>query len=239
MNTLGIDLSSMPNGISACVITWEQGKAVVDAPVSRCDDSTLDALISEADLIGIDAPFGWPMDFVKAVAEWPFEEWNEEIRDRLRLRETDRFVHRQIHHQPLSVSSDRIALSAMRAMALLKRHGGTDRSGDGRFFEIYPAGSLAAWTLPFNGYKKTKEGLPVRKEILSSLCEQMPWLEASGVYAQNANDLDALIASLSVRAAAQGFTHLPGDKERTAARQRAGFTFRLSGRRCKAFALNF
>jgi hypothetical protein len=211
MKTLGIDLSSMPAGTSASLITWAPGRAVAAAPVRGCQDSTLDELISQADIIGIDAPFGWPMDFVNAVSGGGSEEWNVAIRDRLRLRETDRWVHHGIHHQPLSVSSDRIALPAMRAMALLKRHGVADRSGDGRFFEVYPAGSLAVWGLPARGYKKKNDAkdFALRIKMLQTLCDKMPWLDASDEYAKNADDLDSLVASLTARAAAQGLTHRP------------------------------
>jgi hypothetical protein len=191
------------------MISWSRGQAVAAEPVRRCTDSALDALIPAADVIGIDAPFGWPLDFVNAVDAWPFEEWNGEIRDRLRLRSTDRFVHGIAGLTPLSVSSDRIALPAMRAMALLKRHGVTDRSGDGRFYEVYPAGSLAAWNLPSRGYKKQSEGLTARERIRAGLLEQLPWLEVPDAYADNADDLDALVASLTARAAFQGLTHLP------------------------------
>ncbi|MCB1224299.1 MAG: DUF429 domain-containing protein [Verrucomicrobiales bacterium] len=96
MTTLGIDLSSMPPGTAACRIDWEDdltGK--VCEPENKCDDSKLNRLISECGEgagIGIDAPFGWPDAFVKAVAGWPHEQWGEEVRDELRFRQTDRFV---------------------------------------------------------------------------------------------------------------------------------------------------
>jgi hypothetical protein len=42
-------------------------------------------------------------------------------------------------------------------MSLLKKHGVTDRSGDGRFFEVYPAASLRAWAMTSRGYKEAKK----------------------------------------------------------------------------------
>ena len=125
----------------------------------------------QADIVGIDAPFGWPAPFVAAVGEWTLTEWNEVIRDGLSLRETDRHVRRQSGVRPLSVSADRIALPAMRAMALLKRHGVIDRSGDGRFFEVYPAGSLAIWKLtPKESYKKnTVESFKRRRPAMPKI----------------------------------------------------------------------
>jgi predicted nuclease with RNAse H fold len=211
MKTLGIDLSSMPPGTAACLITWEKGRAVAGPAKLGCDDGQLDALIKEADVIGIDAPLGWPAPFVAAVGEWTLTEWNEVIRDGLSLRETDRQVRRQSCVRPLSVSADRIALPAMRAMALLKRHGVIDRSGDGRFFEVYPAGSLAIWKLtPKESYKKnTVESRAARRDILRALRRQLPWLEVPDSYADDADGLDSLIASLTTRTAAQGLTQRP------------------------------
>ena len=144
MLTLGIDLASMPKDTAACLVRWERGRASAETPRLGCTDADLDALIRETDVVGIDAPFGWPDAFRAAVADWTATTWTEDaaLRTRLRLRLTDRRVHEQLGLMPLSVSTDRIALPAMRAMALLHRHGVTDRSGDGRFFEVYPAGSL-------------------------------------------------------------------------------------------------
>ncbi|MEO6875097.1 MAG: DUF429 domain-containing protein, partial [Opitutaceae bacterium] len=175
----------------------------------------LDAMIGDADAVGIDAPLGWPSSFAAAVANWTGAEWNETIRDELRFRETDRHVRKQHGLSPLSVSTDRIALPAMRAMALLRRHGVTDRSGDGKYFEVYPAGSLAMWGLTSaESYKKrTPESRGARWTILERLRSLLPWLEAPDNYAENADGLDSLIASLTTRAAATGLTEKPGKNQ--------------------------
>jgi predicted nuclease with RNAse H fold len=208
MMTLGIDLSSMPDHTAACVVRWESRRAIAEPPKEHCDDDCLDELIARADAVGIDAPFGWPIKFVAAVGEWLLSKWDVGIRDRLRFRETDRCAQTRFSLSPLSVSSDRIALPAMRVMALLKRHGVTDRSGDGKFFEVYPAGSLKIWGLPDKGYKKnSSEGQRKRGEMLRKLRAKMPWLEVAPEYAKSADALDALVAALTVRAAIQGLTH--------------------------------
>lgn len=219
MTTLGIDLSSMPEGTAACCIEWKSGRAVASSPHMACTDEQLDQLIRHANVIGIDAPFGWPTEFVAAVRQWTSPAWNEEIRDRLRFRETDRWVKDRFKLAPLSVSSDRIALPAMRAMALLQRHGVTDRSGDGRFFEVYPAGSLSQWGLQSEGYKKQKEGHRARRDILAALRAKLPWLEVPELTAATADGLDSLIAALTVRCAAQAATFLPEPAQRELARR--------------------
>jgi predicted nuclease with RNAse H fold len=219
MITLGIDLSSMPEGTAACRIVWSNGGAVADPPRFGCDDAALDQLIGTADITGIDAPLGWPADFARAVTAWTSTEWSAQVRDRLRFRETDREIQEKFKLMPLSVSSDRIALPAMRAMALLKRHRVTDRSGDGRFYEVYPSGSLHRWNLPHRGYKQVSPDCRVvRQSILDGLRQAMPWLVIGDEYLASADSLDSLIASLTARAAGQGLTFSPGSHQQATAR---------------------
>jgi predicted nuclease with RNAse H fold len=220
MITLGIDLSSMPEGTAACSITWTNNQAIASPPAVGCTDDKLDAFISEADVIGIDAPFGWPEDFVAAVADWTADAWSKEQRNRFQFRETDRFVREQVGRWPLSVSTDRIALPAMRAMALLRRQGVGDRGGDGKFFEVYPAGSLFCWNLRCRGYKRVDaECAGFRQEILSELRTKLPWLDVPEAYAESSDTLDALVAALSARAAAQGLTAKPNPDQMATARR--------------------
>lgn len=186
----------MPAQTAACLIDWVNGSAIAESPRLGVNDAALDGLITQAQAIGIDAPLSWPLAFSEAVNEWTHMEWNEELRDRLRFRLTDRVVHDQVGQSLLSVSSDRIALPAMRAMALLRRFHVTDRSGDGRFFEVYPGGTLSKWAISRKGYKqKNEEGQTLRTAILSKLRAAMPWLVVSDEYAETDHALDALVAS--------------------------------------------
>jgi predicted nuclease with RNAse H fold len=224
MFTLGIDLSSAKEGTAACVIEWKKTRAVVREAVRRCHDDDLQKLIDDGlkkkdCVVGIDAPFGWPRAFVENITDWKEREWSKEVRKRLQFRETDRFVTEKLKIWPLSVSTDRIALPAMRANALLLRYGVEDRSGGPKFFEVYPAASLTSWGLPHNGYKSIDpECKRLRRRILSKLRKQLPWLEVDDDYASDSDALDALIASLTVRAAAQGLTIKPGQGQISAAR---------------------
>lgn len=219
MITLGIDLSSMPEGTAVSTIVWTANRARVAPPTINCNDALLDHMIRRADAVGIDAPFGWPRAFVDAVASWTAVDWSADGRNRLQFRETDFEVRKTTGRWPLSVSTDRIALPAMRAMALLQRHGVTDRGGDGKFFEVYPAGSLNCWELPSRGYKKiTADSASLRVEILKALRERLPWLTVFDIYAESSDSLDALIASLTARTATQGLTAKPDPDQLEAAR---------------------
>lgn len=219
MRVLGIDLSAQPAGTAAACIDWAETSANAKLHTA-CTDAVLHELIASARVIGIDAPFGWPVDFAAAVSAWPHSEWNDALRDRLTLRETDRHVMKLHGGRPLSVSADRIAIPAMRAMSLLSKHGVSDRSGDGRFYEVYPKASLLAWGISARHYKSTKDpaAAPARRGILKQLRDRLPWLNADDEFSESADSLDALIAALTARAAAQGNTYQPSPAQSTAAK---------------------
>ena len=210
MITVGIDLSSSREGTAASVIEWKESKVVVHVPELRCDDDQLDHLIDRADVVGIDAPFGWPKAFVEAVAGWSEISWSSENRKRLRFRATDLFVRDTLGIWPLSVSTDRIALPAMRANALLTRYRVEDRSGDAKFYEVYPAATLKSWGLPCRGYKLLDSNCRnTRLGILRELRTMLGFLEIPGEYASTSDALDALIACLTARLAFQNGTVEP------------------------------
>ena len=207
MRVLGIDLSSREKGTSACVIDYVGKTGRCSQPKEQCSDAEIDTLIADSDAVGIDAPLGWPDKFRKAVSDWKSESWSPEIRDELRFRLTDRIVRDRIGRWPLSVSSDLIALPAMRAMALLKRHNGQDKSGgDGRFYEVYPAGSLRIWGIYKSGYKKSME---VRSRLLSNLRARFPIIQFPDAYADTDDNLDSLVAAITVEQAVRGRTLTP------------------------------
>jgi predicted nuclease with RNAse H fold len=219
--TLGIDLSSMPKNTVACEIEWKRDSVWVKSPITRCCDETLYSHIACADVVGIDAPFGWPVPFTKAVHNWTSKAWTPDLRRRLQFRETDRHVNQQVKKWwPLSVSSDRIALPAMRAMALLKHHGVTDKSGDSKFFEVYPAATLHCWGFYSRGYKTLKDEScrTLRAKIVRQLKRKLPSLEIPKEYVESADALDALIASLTARAAWLGKTRRPSSDQVEAAK---------------------
>ena len=209
MVTLGVDLASQSKRTATCLVRWDRCSARVEALSMGATDADLHELFGRADKIGIDAPFGWPVPFARAVAQysastvWP----SAEVRE-LRFRRTDRVVQEKLGRWPLSVSSDLIGVTAMRAVRLLAEaaaRGATiDRSGGGRFVEVYPAAALSVWEFPSRGYKGTK-GSAVRARLVSDLAERAAdWLALSrNEWARcKASDdmLDALVAALVARA---------------------------------------
>lgn len=228
MITLGIDLSSKATNTFACRIEWQKdGSGSIAKPEPHCDDEKLHSFISKADSIGIDAPFGWPVPFSQAVADWTIQGWigEESFQKSMRFRTTDIAVHGAVNFWPLSVSTDRIALPAMRAMALLQKVGVGDKSGKhGRFFEVYPAATLKKWGLPFNGYKSDGQrgagaALARRGEIIAALSQIFTNTRIPDSYAESDHALDALVSSLTARAAALGRTVQPDLAEEECARR--------------------
>lgn len=173
-------------------------------------------LVERTDKVGIDAPFGWPEEFVSFVAghhrmePWPGADAADpdSFRSLLSFRETDRRV-RSVR-RPLSVSTDKIGVTAMRCAALLHAIGEVDRAGLGKVVEVYPAAALARWGQQSGGYKKhAADALPPMlrgvRDILPGLelGEFRPELERSD------HAFDALICSLVARAAAMDLTDGP------------------------------
>ena len=231
MIALGIDLSSQPADTTACLVKAGAGKIVIQEIKERCTDAMLHALHLNADVVAIDAPFGWPLPFVRAVNQWMAVEWTTAFRDELRFRATDWFVRNHFKDRKdkpavLSVSTDTISLPAMRAMALLQHWGVTDRSGDGRFFEVYPAATLAQWGLPSKGYKGTKKLAPdLRKQIVQGLCTHLPDLEACEKAIACDHALDALVCALTGILAHRGQTHRPNPNDLETAKKEGWIHF--------------
>ena len=223
MRTLGVDLASDPERTGICTLEWGSGRArVSELRVGADDDAVLEAH-GRAAATGIDCPFAWPAGFLaflcatSRLAPGPAPEWSDAYRDSLRYRATDVRVHERTKRWPLSVSSAPLAVVAMRCQGLLVRMGVSDRSGDGRVFEVYPAAALRCWGLPSARYKG-RPGLGVRERLVGELAARAPWLRLGAGHLEllRASDdaVDALVASLNARAARLGLTLRPGDEER-------------------------
>ncbi len=229
MKTLGIDLASDPKKTGYCMLEWAGGTAEVRELGVGADDHRLFELHERSDVTGIDCPFGWPTALVAFLCSTsrPTGEslpaWSEQYRDDLRFRITDVRVHKVTGRWPLSVSSGLIAVPAFRCQGLLTMMGVTDRSGDGRVYEVYPAAALERWGFPSTGYKKGR-GRTLRAELVDRLLTRAAWLRLSeqqrGMMLGSDDALDALVASLNARAAKLGLTVKPEpDLRREAARE--------------------
>jgi predicted nuclease with RNAse H fold len=227
VRTLGIDLAAQPANTSVCAIDWAPGAPIVSDLRSGLNDEALLDAVSEADKVGIDAPFGWPDEFVHAVvahrdgAGWPGSGDDQDIyRFHLSFRATDRHLIEGGARRPLSVSTDLIGVVAMRCAYLLDRLAArgepVDRAGSGKVIEAYPAPALTSWNLSATGYK-SRVGMARIPKILALVEEGLGGLGMTPQQRELAgadhNCFDALIASLVARAAALGLTQGPESEE--------------------------
>jgi hypothetical protein len=118
---IGVDMSADPAKSAACVLTVD-AEGVVDVElVPEPSDELIASWLTDAcpAVVGIDAPFGWPMPFVRAVSSWSADPaasdwprwtagttpaadgWRAE-KDLLSFRITDRFVRKLLkeRHSP-------------------------------------------------------------------------------------------------------------------------------------------
>jgi predicted nuclease with RNAse H fold len=219
MLVAGIDLAAEPKGTALALIEFKNDKAELVYLEQGLDDQTLIDKTINADKVGIDCAFGWPIEFAKFIAQNQDPKNKEPIdggmdfRRTLSFRETDRVIKELTGRWPLSVSTDRLGLTAMRCAGLLSRYqqSGTevDRSGAGKLAEVYPGATLRAWSFDTTNYRVNKE---VRAKLIKELNQQAPWLELGTYQAlmiESGDAFDAVIAALAARAIQQGRYNKP------------------------------
>jgi hypothetical protein len=216
--TAGIDLAAGSAGTALAVIEWADDRArLIDLRLG-IDDAAIVAVASAGDIakLGIDCAFGWPDEFVAFVSGHadlstrdPSVDGGMVWRRTLAYRETDRFAHEVTGRWPLSVSTDRLGLTAMRCAGLLRRLAeagvDTDRAGAGDIAEVYPGASLRLWGFDTTGYRREPER---RRELLTVLRSRAPWFDIAETHVElmiaSGDAFDAVVAALVTRAAALG-----------------------------------
>lgn len=142
-----------------------------------------------------------------------------EWRRRLSRRATDLHVVEAVPgSRPLPDSADRIAAVAMRAAGLLAALADAgrpvDRSGAGFLVEVYPAAALRIWgLLPSRPYKQTSNqaALGLLVDELQAALPELDWSAHDAACRQSDNALDAVVCALIARAAHLGLTAGPPD----------------------------
>jgi hypothetical protein len=207
VRTVGIDFASQPKNTALCEIVWDGSSATVVQVVSPVTDDLIRELVTgpPSRVFGVDIPFGWPSHFVQFVSAHMGRVTPPRgvSSTQKRLRATDEFVWEVFRRQPLSVSTDRIGIPAMRWASLMQEFGVINRAGDGRFYEMYPAAARMSW------------GLPPKDDVaaLDLLMAECPLFFASPDFPhallRSDHAFDALICALATRAAALGQTYPP------------------------------
>lgn len=228
MLTIGVDLAAEPVRTALAAIEWHRGGAAVRALSLGASDRDIVAASRGAATVGIDCAFGWPVEFAAFVMAHtrrevsPRDLAGRDWRRRLAYRETDRVTRAILGRWPLSVSTDRLGMTAMRCAELLEAFAAegedVDRSGGGRLAEVYPAAALRLWGVETTGYKTRPEAVALAVE---SLRRAAPWLEIPDesieLMARSNDAFDAVVAAFNARAHAQGATlPVPDDLRETA-----------------------
>jgi predicted nuclease with RNAse H fold len=213
--TAGIDLAAEPKATAIALIEWTKKEAILKDLQLGLSDEQLVKLTKGSNKIGIDCAFGWPVEFFEFLNQHMNPNQKPkgidgamEWRRTLSFRETDREVRKLTGRWPLSVSTDRLALTAMRNAGLLARFQeagvNIDRAGEGTTCVVYPGATLRLWGFDTAGYR-TEESK--RRNLLANLKTQAPWLKLSSFEDQMLSSIDcfdAVIAALAARAVALG-----------------------------------
>lgn len=225
MRVLGIDLAAQPASTGVVALEPRDGdRWVANVALREADDAALVELVRGVDVVGVDAPLGWPEPFVEAVSAhlrhdpWP----GTADRRPLTHRCTDDVVVEMGWGRPMSASADRLGSVAMRA-ALLQREWAlgwgapAPRDGTGRLAEVYPAAALRVWEVPAKGYKasgsRSGEAREVRSGIVAELSRRcgdrldLDRVSADAVASDHV--LDALLSALVAVAVRAGCTFGP------------------------------
>lgn len=213
----GLDLAAEPKGTALALIDWsEKSAALVQLDVGVTDDQVV-SKSRDAVKLGIDCALGWPLEFVEFVNlhSRGTNDVSGDIvwRRRMAYRETDRVVREFTGRWPLSVSTDRLGLTAMRCAGLLSKlqADGADvnRAGEGKIVEVYPAAALRLWGFDSTGYRNSAE---LRANLLQQMQLAAPWFnpfEFAELMVESCDAFDAVIACFSARSAQLGHSTRP------------------------------
>lgn len=231
IRAVGIDLAAQASNTGVClVLPAADFRWTVTELHGRGDDNGLVDVARIVDVVGVDAPLGWPMAFVAAVsAHSELSAWPGTVdRSRLTHRETDRRVKELCGVSALSVSADKIGVVAMRCALLQRRWadevwGRTEpRDGSGALVETYPAAALRRWGIDTKGYKggagdKAIAGCKARTSIIQQLAEATKsWLDLDAIAVrcvESDHVLDAVTSALVAIATKSGQTEAPIDRD--------------------------
>ncbi|MFI5905950.1 DUF429 domain-containing protein [Dactylosporangium sp. NPDC051541] len=223
MLTAGVDLAPTDERTALATIAWSRGRAVLRELAVGVPDARIVAAVRGTDKTGLNCALGWPEPFAALInahrvghtASLPSKENGANWRRAMMYRATDEAVRATVPGVvPPSVAADRQGHAALRCAALqamLARAGqDVDRSGTGAIVETHPAASLYRWGVT-RRYKGRHEGLAAALADTTS-----GWLELGAfapLVATNRDAFDALVAALTARAAALGFTVRPDADE--------------------------
>lgn len=229
MFTAGVDLAAEPKGTALAVCEWSSDSAVVRELHLGVADELIVHVAGRVDKLGIDCALGWPQEFIEflhaqAALDTRAHDFDGGMawRRRLAYRETDRQVREVTGRWPLSVSTDRLGLTAMRCSGVLSKISQAgipiDRTGSGLVAEVYPGACLRLWGFDTTGYRVSAHK---REELFAKITTEANWLdvgEHTQLMVDSCDAFDAVIAALAARAVATGRSTQPSSQHTEIAR---------------------
>jgi predicted nuclease with RNAse H fold len=230
MFTAGVDLAAEAKGTAVAILHWmSDGVELKHLDLGVADEAIVEIAVT-VQKIGIDCALGWPIQFIDFLNQQAtltgrhsIIDGGKNFRRELSFRETDRQVREITGRWPLSVATDRLGLTAIRAAGLLSKMQASgievDRSGAGRIVEIYPGASLRIWGFETRQYRTSPER---RQVLITQLRKELPELDLGGfegLMVKSCDAFDAVIAALATRAAYLGLSTKPNESQLQSARQ--------------------
>ena len=216
----GLDLAAEPKGSALAIIDFGATSARLEELQLGVDDDAVIDAAAVVDKLGIDCALGWPIEFVQFLQQQidvtskpQVFDGGIELRRTLAYRETDRAIAALTGRWPLSVSTDRLGMTAIRCAGLLSklasRNHNVSRAGEGLVVEVYPAASMRIWGFEIAGYRKSPDS---RRSLIAALGSAAPWLDLSRhvqLMVESCDAFDSVIAALATRASAIGASTAP------------------------------
>lgn len=178
-------------------------------------------LSQDAARVAIDAPFGWPDDFLVGASHVQAHQMWTDLDGELLLRATDQKVERRTGRRPISVL---FSLNLLAVLAAKMRRGiGIDddrEAWDQKAVEVYPAAALWCWmNHQFRPYRGTKAGREKNRRLIVDDIQGALGTgnqlsdEIADKCVGSADLLDAVVAALVGLAVETGRTTLPKGAE--------------------------
>lgn len=241
MRIVGIDCAVENKNVAVAVGDLEGGRLVLHESVHCGTRNAIDVAGEflrgcERALIALDAPLGWPSALGSAIVSHRAGDPIPPLGHALFRRTTDIVVKRETGQQPLDIGADRIARTAVAALALLDSLRslvgalvplGWTVDGEGlRAIEVYPAATLKQLGITPRSYKKPEQ-LATRMALFDALSEHA---DIGAIRSAAEGSADAFDAAVCVVAGADfllGRCRPPGEPERVEAEREGWIWFRL------------
>ena len=240
MRIVGIDCAVENKNVAVAVGDLQGARLVLHESVHCGARNAVDVAAEflrgfERALIALDAPLGWPSALGSAIVSHRAGDPIQPLGHALFRRTTDIVVKRETGQQPLDIGADRIARTAVAALALLDSLRSrvaapvplawTVDGGGLRAIEVYPAATLKQLGITPRSYKKPAQ-LATRMGLFDALSEHA---DISAVRSAAEGSGDAFDAAVCVVAGADfllGRCRAPVETERVAAEREGWIWFR-------------